>query len=153
MAYRSESTEMISNEEGGGKKRHQPAEITVIETLSDFDLEQIAESFIEGNTEDLSYYGLEREDIRFYERIYDAYKGNSNIENAGDWLSVLKGVQRTYNTLKEIYKAHKIKGVPNKAAIEDIESIFGVSREKCQQFARRRDRDILDWVFFIEREQ
>ena len=150
MAYHSETTEMISNTKDGGKRIHSPGKTTVIETLSDYDLKQIADSYAEKTMEDLSYYGLDREQVVFYERIYEAYDGNPKIEDARDWLNVLRKVQSTYTNLGDIYRAHKVKKEPNKAVFSDIENVFGVSEASCKRFAQSEGGDMLDWALFIE---
>lgn len=153
MAYHSESTELTSNTDDGGKVRHAPRQHSVIESRSDYDLGQIALAFSESNLDDLSYYGLDETEVNFYERIYEAYENNSRIDSEGDWLRVLKRVQRIYINLGEIYQEHKVRKAPGKDAFADIESLFGVSMEKCRDFADRYGGDQLDWALFIDRER
>jgi len=153
FAYHAESTEIADNE-GERKRIRTPRKGDYVEMGSDFDLEQIAESFAEDNTEDLDYYGLERKEIAFFNRIKEQYEGNRRIKDADDWLSVLRRVRRTYNEVKAVFEeSDRPPSKPNDEVFANLESTFGISSEKCKQYAQRVGGDLLDWTFFVNRER
>lgn len=149
MAYHSEKTEVISNAGKGKKRISSPVAVDGLGTKPDYDLEQIAESFAEDALDDLSYFGLDRKEEVFYERIYEAFEDYSDIEDARDWFRVLKRLQQAHRKLSEIYQVHD-DDTDTDEVFADIENVFGVSKADCKSFAQRGGRDMLDWVIFIE---
>lgn len=149
FAYHAETTKLVDNEEGDQRVRT-PRKGDYVQMGGDFDLEQIAESFAEDKAENLSYFGLEKNEIAFYNRIRKRYEGNRKIQDTSDWFSVLKKVRRTYNKVKAIFKeSDRPPSKPDAAVFTNIESTFGVSTEKCKAFLESKRGDLLDWTFFI----
>ncbi len=132
-------------------------------------VKELAERFADSdermtNTKALREKGLSEEEAKFYKNVKQS-KSDDNL-SAAEWVGILQGSLKTYNTLKAIFD--EADGVENKEVNEqtiefvfsnptikttvfnEIEQHFGIPNSTLNAFAARGSRALSDWATFVD---
>ncbi|MEM9922086.1 MAG: hypothetical protein AAF990_28535 [Bacteroidota bacterium] len=112
-------------------------------------LEQLAARISDDNKADWKaevVEGLDGDEQRYLETVGERYQGQDQLQNARDWLKVLRGSYRTYDKVRSIFGESNGEA----EALDRLKSSFDVPPEEVEAFARLGKQKLSDWATFLE---
>ena len=121
-----------------------------------YTLDQVAKEFSDApassiNADQLSYFGLEPDECRYFIAVYDQRTQSGNPYNASEWQRILKKAGKTYGEVYGVFEEVGMKELrkPSDKLYKEMEYAFGIPAAQCKQFARGRSLAISDWAMFV----
>ena len=172
VTEKAEEVTIVDNphsKEGNQKKRvYTPPPKAERESV-DRILDEIARLFSDSGqaeTDRLKEMGLEEDEAEYLSDVKTRHEFDESIQNAKDWLSLLKTSHSTYQKVKSMFEEidqqavekEKLDGIMrDQSEAEEVYSkmkdLFGISNEDVTEFARKGKSALRDWAEFVEEQQ
>ncbi|MEL6863446.1 MAG: hypothetical protein AAFP19_03460 [Bacteroidota bacterium] len=137
--------------------------------LEEFNRDMVRQENFENRPSSTQKWGLSKAEKDYYAQLKDRYDSDDQMQEAIDWMSLLKSSHQTYSKVRSIFQeAAQASGIQLRDAQVDealeeeaaaqlafrrLSDWYRISEEDIRQFAQEGEKSVGDWADFIREQQ